>query len=93
MTGMISDVLRPTIHPMPLTRFDQWRQDRLIEARSILADATHHTDSLAILAARVISSHTDDPVEYAEATDLWRLFERGSFQTLRAADLRNGGAA
>ena len=37
-----------------------WMQDRLAEARGILADITQHPDSLVILSARVVVGQTLD---------------------------------
>ena len=45
-------------------------QDRLTEARCILADASHHPDSLVILAARVVAGQTDRASECADAVYL-----------------------
>jgi hypothetical protein len=54
---------------------DQWRRDRLAEARGVLADVAHNPDTLIILAARVVSQHTDEANECAEAIDLLRLLD------------------
>jgi len=93
MTVMISNARRPSIPRMSIPRYDQWRRDRLAEARSVLADVADHPDTLIILAARVVCRHTDDPAECADASDLRRLLERGSVQAVTAATLQNGGAA
>jgi len=90
MTGMISNAHRPSINSMPIARYDQWRRDRLAEARCVLADVAHHPDSLIILAARVVCAHTDDSAELSEAKDLWRLLR--SMQTVTAVVLPTGGA-
>ncbi len=54
---------------------DQWRFDRLREARGILADLPQHSESLVILAARVVVGQTGDPVECDVAADLLRLLD------------------
>lgn len=80
-------------HRCSVTDDDNWRRDRLAEARRVLADVTHHPDRLIILAARVVSLHADDPVETAEANDLRQLLEPRPFQMVSAAAQPQGGAA
>ncbi len=75
------------------TSVDQWRRDRLTEARGILADAAHHPDTLLILAARVIAGQSDDAAERAEAIDLGRFLCRRPLQATAAAVCPQGGAA
>lgn len=48
----------------------QWRHDRLIEARSILADFVHHPDTLVVLASRVVLSISTDRRERSDALGL-----------------------
>ena len=55
-----------------------WQRDRLAEARAILADATHHRDSLNLLACRVVLKLSPDLKERAEARALIRLLEGGA---------------
>ncbi len=55
-----------------------WQRDRLTEARAILADATHHRDSLNLLACRVVLRFSPDRKERAEARALIRLLEGGA---------------
>ena len=55
-----------------------WERDRLTEARAILADATHHRDSLNLLACRVVLNLSPDWKERAEARALIRLLEGGA---------------
>ena len=55
-----------------------WQRDRLAEARAILADATHHRDSLNLLACRVILNLSRDRRERADACTLIRLLEGGA---------------
>ena len=70
-----------------------WMQDRLTEARWVLADASHHPQSLIILAARVVAGQTDDTAECAEALDLLRLMDRRPLHAIAASVLPNRGAA
>ena len=70
-----------------------WMQDRLSEARGILLDAPRHSDTLVILAARVVAGQTDNASECADAVDLWRQFDRRPLHVIAAAAFPNGGAA
>ena len=70
-----------------------WMQDRLAEARGILADITQHPDSLVILSARVVVGQTDDAGECADAVDLLRLLDRRPLHAIAAAAFPKGGAA
>ena len=70
-----------------------WMQDRLTEARCILADALQHPDSLIILAARVIAGQSDSASECADAVDIWRQLDRRPLRAIAAAAFPNGGAA
>ena len=70
-----------------------WMQDRLAEARGILADITQHPDSLVILSARVVVGQTDDAGECADAVDLLRQLDRRPLQAIAAAAFPKGGAA
>ena len=70
-----------------------WMQDRLTEARSILAEVPRHPESLVILAARVVAGQTDDAGECAEAVDLLRLLNRRPLPAIAAAAFPSGGAA
>jgi len=51
----------------------EWHEDRLTEARGIIADVAHHPDTLVLLACRVICTHTLDPLERVEALGLMRM--------------------
>ena len=55
-----------------------WQRDRLTEARAILADATHHRDSLNLLACQVVLRFSPDREERAEARAPIRLLEGGA---------------
>ena len=70
-----------------------WMQDRLAEARGILADITQHPDSLVILSARVVVGQTDDADECADAVDLLRHLDRRPLHVVAAAAFPNGSAA
>ena len=83
----------PLIHPLIATGPGDWLQDRLSEARGILADPPHHPQSLVILAARVVVGQTDDADECADAVDLLRLLDRRTLHAIAAAAFPNGGAA
>ena len=81
-------------HPMSITRGGSaWMEDRLTEARCILADAPQHPDSLVILAARVVAGQTDSASECADAVDLLRRLDRRPLHAVAAASFPNGGAA
>ncbi len=56
--------------------YEHWQQDRLIEARGILADIAHHPDTLVHLACRVVCTHGSDPVEHADALGVSLLLGR-----------------
>ena len=68
-------------------------QDRLIEARGILADVPQHPETLVILACRVVAGQTNDASECADAVDLLRLLDRHPLHAIAAAAFANGGAA
>ena len=70
-----------------------WMQDRLAEARGILADITQHPDSLVILSARVVVGQTDSAGECADAIDLLRQLDRHPLKAIAATAFPKGGAA
>ena len=70
-----------------------WMQDRLTEARGILADVTQHPETLIILAARVVVGQTDNAGECADAVDLLRHLDRRPLHAIAAATFPKGGAA
>ena len=70
-----------------------WMQDRLIEARGILADVPQHPETLVILACRVVAGQANDASECADAVDLLRLLDRRPLHAIAAAAFANGGAA
>jgi hypothetical protein len=70
-----------------------WMQDRLTEARGVLADTTRHPNTLVVLAARVVAGQTDSARECADAIDLLCQLDRRQLHTVAAAAFPNGGAA
>ncbi len=70
--------------------YEHWQQDRLVEARGILADFAHHPDTLVVLACRVICTHGSDAVEHADALGVSRLLGPRLSETSNSA--LNGGA-
>ena len=93
MTSMIRRSIGVSTAASPCPEFDYWRNGRLVEARSILADVAHHSKTLVILAARVVAGQTDDAHECADAVDLMRLLDRRPLHAVVAAALPNGSAA
>ncbi len=82
----------PLIHPFATGTVD-WMLDRLTEARGVLADTTRHSDTLVILAARVVAGQTDCARECADAIDLLCQLDRRPLHAVAAAAFLNGGAA
>ena len=70
-----------------------WIQDRLTEARGILADVPQHPETLVILACRVVAGQTNDASECADAVELLRQLDRRPLHAIAAAAFPNGGAA
>ena len=84
----------PLSHPLSSTSVaGDWMQDRLIEARGILADVPQHPETLVILACRVVAGQTNDASECADAVDLLRFLDRCPLHAIAAAAFLNGGAA
>ena len=79
----VTDTLKQS-HP------PEWHEDRLSEARGIVADVAHHPDTLVLLACRVICAHSLDPLERAEAVGLIRIL---AASTPNASPPRVGGAS
>ena len=85
---------RPLSHPPAVNSGPgDWMQDRMTEARGIMADASLHPASLVILAARIVAGQTDDAGECANAIDLLRLLDRRPLHAVAAAAFPKGGAA
>ena len=82
-------------HPpvIPTSGTCDWIQDRLTEARGILADTAQHPESLVILAARVVAGQTNSANECADAIDLLCQLDRRPLHTIAAAAFPKGGAA
>ena len=81
-------------HRMANTRgASDWMQDRLTEARGIMADAPLYPDSLVILAARVVAGQTDSASECAYTVDLLCQLDRRPLHAVAVAAFPNGGAA
>ena len=93
MTCLAMTTPCPVRQAAPASGFDQWRHDRLTEARSILADAPRHPSSLVIIAARVVVGLTGDSAECAEAVDILRARDPRSLHAVAAVAFQNGGAA
>lgn len=93
MTCMALSVPCAAMLLAPFLSADQWRQGRLVEARSILTEAEHHPESLVILAARVVAGQTNSAVERADAIDLLCRLDRHPLHAIAAAAFPNGGAA
>ena len=84
----------PLSHPLSSASVaGDWMQDRLIEARGILSDASLHRESLIILAARVVAGQTGSASECADAIELLRHLDRRPLHAIAAATFPNGGAA
>ena len=84
----------PLAHPLVVASSTaNWMQDRLTEARGVLADAPLHSETLVILAARVVVGQTDDAGECADAIDLLRQLDRRPLHAIAAAAFPKGGAA
>jgi hypothetical protein len=73
------------------TAHSHWRQERMLEARGVLADIAHHPDSLVVLACQVICAHSPEPGERADALGVLHLLSAHPPETASAAP--NGGAA
>lgn len=82
----------PAAEPTPGAPFAQWRQARLMEARSILSEAADHSTTLVTLAALVVADQTDDDAERSRAHDLLRLRDSSPLHAT-SATFRHGGAA
>ncbi|OZA11657.1 MAG: hypothetical protein B7Y02_08460 [Rhodobacterales bacterium 17-64-5] len=68
-------------------------QNRLTEARIVLADTKQHSASLVILAARVVAGQTDSASECADAIDLLCQLDRRPLHAIANSAFPNGGAA
>ena len=85
---------QPLTQPMAITSdASDWMQDRLTEARGILADVPQHPETLVILACRVVAAQTNDTSECADAVELLRFLVRRPLHAIVAAAFPNGGGA
>ena len=85
---------QPLTQPMAITSgASDWMQDRLTEARGILAAVPQHPETLVILACRVVAGQTNDASECADAVELLRFLDRCPLPAVAAAALPDGGAA
>ena len=78
--------------PPAAPRSGDWIQERLTEARGILADAARYPSSLVIIAARVVVGLTGDSVESTEAIDILRARDPRPLHAIATAAPQNGGA-
>ena len=83
----------PLSHPLIVTGSGEWFQDRLTEARGVLADTAQHPETLVILAAHVVVGQSDDASECADAIDLLRLLDCRPLHAIATAAFPKGGAA
>ena len=84
----------PLAHPLVVASSTaNWMQDRLTEARGVLADTTQHPNTLVILAARVVAGQTNSARECADAIDLLYQLDRRPLHAVASAAFPNGGAA
>ena len=85
----------PLHHPprIPAQMTHDWAQDRLTEARHILADTTQHSDALLILAARVVVGLTHDARECGDALEVLRLLDQRPLHAVAKVALPKGGVA
>lgn len=84
----------PLAHPLvAASSTTDWMQDRLTEARGVLANTTQHPHTLIILAARVVAGQTDDALECAEAVEVLCQLDRRPLHAVAAAAFSKGGAA
>jgi hypothetical protein len=70
---------------------DHWQQDRLAEARAVIADVAHHSDQLVSLACTVLASHGESVAERRDARAL--LFVIDARRPISQAQRENNGEA
>jgi hypothetical protein len=73
--GVVPGALPATETPSaPIgTAHSHWRQERLHEARGILADIAHNPDTLVVLACRVVCGCSPEAKERGDALGVIRL--------------------
>ncbi len=70
MTNMPFSPACSTAPCRSVTGDDNWPQDRLAEARAVIADVAHHSDHLVRLACIVLAAHGDTAAEREDAQRL-----------------------
>jgi hypothetical protein len=73
------------------TRKPDWPQDRLAEARAVIADVAHHSDHLIRLACNVLVQHGDSAAECEDAQRLLVVID--ARQPVRRAQREDNGRA
>lgn len=68
-----------------------WPEDRLAEARTVIADVAHHSDHLIRLACRVLAAHSDTVAERENAQRLLLLID--ARRPVRCAQREDKGKA
>lgn len=91
MTGEFPTLSSPDWHSTPSTAVDEWRRDRLAEARAVIADVAHHSDHLIRLACKVLVQHGETPAERADAQRLLVVID--ARRPIRHAQRQNQGRA
>ena len=78
---------------LPVRRPTNWPADRVAEARTVIADAAHHSDHLIRLACNVLVAHGETVAERKDASLL--LLVVNARQPIRHAQRRdqNDGVA
>ncbi len=89
MTGESLPNPRAGLHCAPGAAFDEWRRDRLAEARAVIADVAHHCDPLIRLACRVLVRHGETTEEREDAERLLVVLD--ARRPLRSAQREDSG--
>lgn len=92
MTGLAMTTTCPILQVTLAIGCEQWRRDKLIEARGILADAARHPSSLVFIAARVVVSLNSVYIECADANDMLGARDPRSLHAIAAMAPKTGGA-
>ena len=78
-------------HSPPGIVVEEWRCDRLAEARAVIADVAHHSDLLIRLACNVLTQHCETAEEREEAERLLVVLD--ARRPLRRAQRGDSGRA
>lgn len=71
MTGESRASAAPRLGATLADDLDEWRRDRLAEARTVISDVAHHSDQLIRLACEVLVQHGGEtPAEREDAQRL-----------------------